>query len=165
MDIKLAIAYWKLGNLPSEDLPKIAMQALESGLDSQSLRVLAGEQNKEMSTLSPLFEKCVKELNIPVPTNKESVFIIARHYAQQITSSKINPIVGAEAIISEAYHMSDNEDDCDNLLVFSGLSSEYYDFNDDVNIKFYGKEKCKDIQEKLSSDVINEAKILLGPQA
>jgi hypothetical protein len=55
MNIHLAAAYWRLGVLRTERLPEIAVEALESGLDSPSVRILAGERNCSKATGGPLY--------------------------------------------------------------------------------------------------------------
>ena len=49
MKTEIAAARWSLGYLRSEEIPQIALVWLESGLDSPTMRVLAGEMNPIMS--------------------------------------------------------------------------------------------------------------------
>jgi len=43
INLESAAAFWVLGLIPTADLQRAAVDALELGLDSPSLRILAGE--------------------------------------------------------------------------------------------------------------------------
>ena len=161
MNIKEAIAYWKLDMLGSEEIPKVAVSALESGMDSECLRELASETELEMSNLGPLFKQCIKSLKINIPTEQEAVYEIARYLSKKIISKELTPYEGAEKIL-DAYYQVDNTDEIDSLLVFSGLTSQINDFGDKVNIDFYGQEHCLRVQKETEQEIIKEANNLLN---
>src|SRR5256885_8489053 len=92
------IAYWRTELLRSDELPNIASSWMANGLDSPSLRELAGVLHPEMSDVEPLFKKAIMELNIELPTKDEALITIARHYASQIVNQTITPYEGATKI-------------------------------------------------------------------
>ncbi|MHB8182115.1 MAG: hypothetical protein ACYDDR_15060 [Acidithiobacillus ferrivorans] len=63
--LRIAAAQVVLAVALPEVLIDAALDALEEGLDSRSLRFLAGLTMKEADEAQPLFEKTLKELNIP----------------------------------------------------------------------------------------------------
>src|SRR6266496_6140844 len=109
MKIRLAAAYWRLGLLRTERLPEIAVETLESGLDSPSLRILAGERNCSMATGGPLFERSLVELGVPLPAHDQAGKQIANHYAAQIVSGELSPRDGAGRISSEVFLSEETE--------------------------------------------------------
>ncbi len=73
MNPKQTVALWALNRIYSEQLPQIALQWLELGLDSPTLRILAGERNPIMSEVGPMFEAVLEELEFVVPTPREAI--------------------------------------------------------------------------------------------
>lgn len=87
MDIRLAAAYVKLGQMwqiPREDLPGIAMKAVQAGMDSPALSILAGETEPHWSEAYALLERAIYELGLVFPTRREAALYVAWHYAQVI---------------------------------------------------------------------------------
>jgi len=157
MDIKLLAAYWSLGQLNSEALPRLAQEALENGLDSPSIRMLAGEQNPIMSDAAPVFEQALVELSVDIPTKREAAIQIAQHHAEAIVSGKISPAEGARRIIGEAYRQCD---ELNELLVFVGLEDQHEDFSDRFHRNTYGEEYCRNVLVETEQAIIQEAKDL-----
>ena len=73
--MQLAVAKWVLGLLTSEELPKIAMDALQNGLDTPALRQLAGELRPIMADVGPLFKKVLVQLGTNLPSRREAGLI------------------------------------------------------------------------------------------
>ena len=67
----MVAAKWVLGLIPSEALPRIATDALEDGLDSPSLRDLAGDLHPTLGAAGPLFEKILYEIGVGSLTGRE----------------------------------------------------------------------------------------------
>ena len=97
---KLTIAASKvvLNRFLPGDLINAAVDALSSGLDSRSLRILAGltlsESNEELS----MFKQALKELDMPLPDQHEAAMFLARDYAKQILEGDISALEGARRI-------------------------------------------------------------------
>ncbi|MCW3819876.1 hypothetical protein ONA91_36110 [Micromonospora sp. DR5-3] len=91
------------GDLASEELPMIAAQALAEGLDSPSLRELAGLSRGEYREARELLYQVVDELGLPnLPDADQAVWEVVGSYARRIVSGAVAPVNGAHAIASHA---------------------------------------------------------------
>jgi len=90
----MVAAKWVLGLIPSEALPRIATDALEAGLDSPSLRELAGDLHQTLDAASPLFEEILDEIGVGIPDRPHAGLVLARACAAQITGGTLSPIRG-----------------------------------------------------------------------
>lgn len=93
-----AAAFYALGLVTSEDLPELATEWLCNGLDSQSMRVLAGESAPIMSDVAPLFEAVLNELSVELPDEGGAVLVVLEVYLRQIVSGAIDPFEGMALI-------------------------------------------------------------------
>jgi hypothetical protein len=125
MNRELTLALWTLGRLPSEDLPAIATDWLAEGLDSRSLRELAGVASPVMSDAGPLFERAFCELSIVPPKKETALWFLARHHAQRIVEGVVTPYEGARQIWWEVSNELNAPDQL--LLSFVGAASELED--------------------------------------
>jgi hypothetical protein len=115
--------------LPSCELPALAMLALESGLDTPSLRELAGELHPTWADSGPLFERVLHELGIASLTPPQSAQALACHYAEQILSGVITPYEGARRIWWDvANNLWDDREKWQQYSIFVGLASEWEDY-------------------------------------
>ena len=124
MNLNEAVAFYKLDLIKSEKLPEIASDALEASYDSPSLRLRAGELNPIMSTVGPMFEKTITELNISIPTKRGAYFIVAKYYSNKIISGELSPYDGAKIIWEK---VTLEEDSPEELSAFAGAASEIED--------------------------------------
>lgn len=164
MDLEIAAAYWSLGMLTSNKLPEIATAALLEGLDSPSLRILAGEYDPIMAEVGPLFERALRELGVLVPEPFEAGMRVAGYIGQRIISGEVSPYEGAREIWRMYNHVEavDEHGIFKPLLKFIGAASEYEDFLSPGNEKFYGKERCEEIRQKIEADIVGYAKELIA---
>jgi hypothetical protein len=65
-------ALWRMGQLRPEDLPNIACDALERGLDSRALRYLAGLRRPTSREIVKAFDEACSQLGI-APATDEAV--------------------------------------------------------------------------------------------
>jgi len=159
MEIDLIAAYWSLEQLPTERLPEIAQEALEEGLDSPSLRILAGERGATMSELNSLFKSSLSELNIEIPPIREAAMHIARHHAKNITSGRVSPIEGARQITREAYYLVEGLNE---LIAFVALIDQFEEFTEAPQKNYYGEENCKNVLIETEEEIVKEAKRLVA---
>jgi hypothetical protein len=96
--LEAAIAKAVLGLNFREDLPSIAVSALESGLDSPSLRVLAGLTPLDLDDAWTLFEGALSELQMPAMSQREAAELLAREAAKELLRGAISPYEGAKGI-------------------------------------------------------------------
>jgi hypothetical protein len=116
----LEVAGWRMvnGELRSEDLPRLATDALVRGLDTPSLRVLAGQDPADVRDSADLFLRA----------HDEAAWSLARMTAQGIADGAISPAVGANEIWGSAYHRVEDSGD---LRIFVGLASMLDDHPED----------------------------------
>jgi hypothetical protein len=87
------------GDLASEELPMVAAQALAEGLDSPSLRELAGLSRGEYREARALLDQVVDELGLSgLPDENQAVWEVMVSYARRLLSGVIAPVDGAHAI-------------------------------------------------------------------
>ncbi|MFI7284714.1 hypothetical protein ACIBOV_31105 [Micromonospora chersina] len=88
-----------VGDLASEELPMVAAQALAEGLDSPSLRELAGLSRGDYREARELLDQVVHELGLPeLPDEEQAVWEVVASYARRVVSGAITPVDGAHAI-------------------------------------------------------------------
>jgi hypothetical protein len=110
--------------LQSEELPGRAAAALEQGLDSSSLRVLAGLKDPIGSDLERIVDRVAAELELKLPESKrDAVLLAARGIAQRILSGEMTPSDGARRIWSLWI-----DDYPEELLLFVGAASQLDDY-------------------------------------
>ena len=94
-------ALWRMGKLWPEDVPNVACDALERGLDSPALRYLAGLQRPTSRDIGNALDEACSQLGI-APATDEAVdqqFIwnatqIARRISDQILNCTLDPVEG-----------------------------------------------------------------------
>jgi len=139
-----AIALWSFGWLPSDGLPKVAIEALEQGLETPSMIELAAADGNADPHLHCLFEKALKDLGRSRLKKAEAGRLIAQEIAQQITQGKVTPLNGAKAIWKVT---GECEELCQELGIFGGRVTEY--------------EGMPDGRECIADLILAEAKALL----
>jgi hypothetical protein len=159
---EVVAAYWRLNLVASEDLPMIAAEMLSRGLDSRSLRVLAGEKHIVMSEAAPLLEAAFAELKIEIPSQKDAARIIARHYAGEALRGTLKPYQAASRI-AEIYYLRDPEE-LESLSNFPGLAYQYEDFLSEWQIQYYGEEYCRGVLKETDAHILAEAELLLSSE-
>ncbi|WP_204010032.1 hypothetical protein [Virgisporangium aurantiacum] len=126
----LEVAGWRMvtGELRAEHLPELATDALVRGLDSPSLRILAGQNPADVRDSADLFMHALDELGFTVPAPDEAAWSLARTTAQQIVDGVISPAAGANEIWRSAFHRVEDSGD---LRIFVGLASTLDDHPED----------------------------------
>jgi hypothetical protein len=154
MDLESAAAFWVLQLLPNADLPRIAVDALERGIDSPALRILAGERDPDVGELERLFTKVLQAAKIEMPIRSVAMMKAAKYYAERIVSGDLSVSRGVSAI---CWDLCTNEDAPERLRVFIGLASEYDDF------EYRGKDdlEAARILSKIETEIVVEARSLL----
>ncbi len=89
VNLELVAAKAMLGLLLPEDLQGAAVDALEEGCDSPSLRILAGLTKAEVGEARQLFDRLLAELHVPKTSRRGAVERLARESAKEILSRKI----------------------------------------------------------------------------
>jgi hypothetical protein len=129
--LREAAAFNVLGLLTSEDIPSVAVRALEQGYDSPALQQLAAESTAPASNITPLFARALSELSVSSPERNAARLIVARFYARRILDGTLSPYEGACKIwlgpANDALQESEPEQVSSwlKLRFFIGLASEY----------------------------------------
>ena len=96
-DLETFRAMWTLGLLPPEHLPLAGVKALDSGLDTESSRMLAGLEKFDVREKGPDLFAAVLGAFPPLSMDKAAL-IFARGVATAILTRAVEPLVGARAI-------------------------------------------------------------------
>ena len=118
-----------LGDQPSEDLPAIAARALERGLDSPTLRELAGLSRKDVREAHDLFLIAIAEVGLEMPPPSEAARELARQWAFEMLAGTLTPYEGSRLIWHNSWDTLDRQQEgqADDLVPFIGLASEWED--------------------------------------
>jgi hypothetical protein len=122
MSFQDVIAAYVLGYTRVEDLPNAAAEALGDGLDSASLRQLAGAQGDDSKSIIQIFPRAVGELSMTIPSVTDAAHIYSIKVARDIVAGRILPYEGARTIWQVYVKCPRDE-----LRPFVGLASEYQD--------------------------------------
>jgi len=149
MSPQMAAAYWSLDHLGSDQLPQLGMDWLESGLDTYSLRILAGETDPSLAETGPLFERALHELGVAIPDQVSAGWQIALWHAGRILDEAITPHTGAASIWDEVSQFLDD----DLISRFVGAASQYDDWTDADHLDWYGAERCEQTRQMIDAEI------------
>ncbi|SRR6266849_1741256 len=98
MLLREAIARYVLGKLPDSELPSLAADALEEGLNSPSLACLALADPSHVVSNRSLLQTALKEIAVEVPSRESAVRWLICLAASKILSGELSPQAGANEI-------------------------------------------------------------------
>ncbi len=151
---RLIQARWVLYELPSEDLPRLAQDALESGYDGKNIRRMAGLMQPNRADLLPLMPGFLAEMGVAATlSSDEAGRLLARLVAQGISEGQITPYEGARFIWKIFNALWPNQQH--RLLSFVGHASEYED------CESYSQHPEK-TRLQIEQDIIEDARALLA---
>ena len=107
-EIVTALVLWTLGLMPASDLPRVAVEALQDGRDSQALRSLAGADGEEGAVVTHLFQQVVGEAGILMLSKRDAACLYAEAICRKIVGGHLPPLEGARFIIVAARRVSDS---------------------------------------------------------
>jgi hypothetical protein len=122
MSFEYVIVAYVLGYVPAEELPNAAAEALGVGLDSPSLRQLAGAQGDNSEAIIRLLHRAASELSMTIPSVAEAARMYAKRIARDILAATVSPYEGARHLWQVYVRCP-----VDKLRPFVGLASEYED--------------------------------------
>lgn len=143
MDLLHAQALWVLGLLAAERLPEVGVEALEAGLDSEALCMLASLTKNEEAEAPELFAQVLKELGSHVLSRPDAARIYATVISRQILSGDLSPQAGANKLWDASIRV--NDPDFHDLDTFIYAASELQSRPED--------------QDFFHSEIVKEAKI------
>ncbi len=93
------MARYVIRDVLPEDLPTFAADALVAGMDSLSLRALAGANRADTpAELHALFRAAVAELGLTLPARVDAAYSVMRHWARRVCSGEASPFAGSNVI-------------------------------------------------------------------
>ena len=118
-----AEAQWVNAGAILIDLPAVAVDAMQNGWDSPSLRLLAGMSTRDDARdLRDTFLAAVRELGRALPAANDAALRLVRFYAGKIIDGSVSPVAGARAVSSLGYTFTGEAQD--QVMVFVGLEDE-----------------------------------------
>ncbi|HVC78161.1 MAG TPA: hypothetical protein VND96_16745 [Candidatus Micrarchaeaceae archaeon] len=97
-NLRLVAAKTMLDTAGADALTAEAARALQAGMDSPSIRRLAGMTGEESDEVRTVFGSALRELGIESPTPREAAMLVAAEVALRITQGLISPYDGAKEI-------------------------------------------------------------------
>src|SRR5947208_1872194 len=104
--LKLAAARHVLGAIQAEELPLIADEAITRGICSPALAELWLTREPTLRDSEPVFEKALREVGIPLPTETEAANTVAKYLITRIVEGSISPRVGTRRLAEEVCGVS-----------------------------------------------------------
>jgi hypothetical protein len=130
-DFRLLAAKDLLDFVGPDAMPPAATRALVEGIDSPSVRQLAGMDGADNEDLRATFRSVLRELEIEIPSRREAAILVATEVARGITQGTISPYEGATEIwgivVSSREHLPE-------LDTFIYAASEWEDRPEDHNL-------------------------------
>jgi hypothetical protein len=103
-------ARFALGDVDALDLAGIAQDLLVKGLDSPSLRLLAGTLQEDLRHDGPdLLERSLRELGVRLPGHDTAVRTLVRDTARRMLAGELDPYDGAHAILGLRDRLSEDD--------------------------------------------------------
>jgi hypothetical protein len=145
---------WILNKLPSEDVPRLAQDALESGYDGKNIRRIAGLMKTDWAELLPLMPGFLSEMGVVATLARdEAGWLLARLVAKGVSEERVTPYESARfiwRIVNEVWPNQQHP-----LLSFAGNASEY----DDCGSYSQHPEETR---RQIEQEIIGEARKLLA---
>jgi hypothetical protein len=116
-----AISQFALGKLSYRDLPDVACDALELGLDGPAIRRLASLQKPSYFGVGDLFEQALQEMGIQQWSKRDAAVFLAKEVGRDILAGKKEPLSGAD----EIWQLCVAADYPKELVNFGGLDQEF----------------------------------------
>ncbi len=145
----LQVASWRdeIGELPSEDLVGLALDAVVAGMDGPQLVELAGANSWDPRDLRDLWRGVLAEQGIDFVGEQVALWHLVRQTANRVVGGAVDPIAGAEWMWSASHRMEPEGD----LRVFMGLASQAEDHPEH--------------QQDIADEVVTECRSLLTSAA
>ena len=122
--LRLALVRLSIGDQPTEDLSDLAADALAHGIDSPSLRILAGTSKGDVREARDLFVEAMEELGVEMPSEAEARRAMVRYWATEMIAGTLTPYAGSRLIWWRGWEPLGRPDD---LTLFVGLASQWED--------------------------------------
>lgn len=165
MSFQLHIAKMVIGYRTHTSLQTIALEALDEGLDSPSLRILAGLANNEYpSIVDHYFYETLKELEIELPNKKTAAIEVAVWIVDEINAGRKSVFEGTKELIDKTINVIAG-DKKNTFYAYDSIAFEkayglFYTIDDlqDVPSPWMGGRPVKDLEEAATMELLIELK-------
>lgn len=174
MNFQEKLANYILGNLTRNYFPDIALAALNQGIESESLLILAGMTDRDNTfELQKYFEGSLMELDITLPSKIEAAQLLLRYYLAEMIAHPEKAFEAMIKIDNDIYHQVD-------WLEELGLTGkkfvgeelglerlytwyrELQDFEDNGMLLYFNELSREKQKEKFQEYLVEEAKELIS---
>jgi hypothetical protein len=128
---KVALAKFVVGTLFWDDVPAMAVEALVAGLDSPSLRRLAGFAASSTQDYRAILFAAAGELGLTIPSYAEASMTVARDIARRVIEGSVVPYAAA----CEVRHLEPYCRGAKSLRAFADLAYAYEDLDEHVSTR------------------------------
>jgi hypothetical protein len=119
-----AEAQWTTERAITMNLPDLAVEAMEGGWDSRSLRLLAGMLPRDDARdIRDTFLSAAAELGRELPGRSDAAKRLIKLYASEIVEGRLTPYEGARLIARLGYDLSEGVQD--QVMTFVALEDEH----------------------------------------
>lgn len=172
MNFKEKLANYCLGNYQRSHFPSIAVTALEEGVESESILILACMSDRDnVFELQQYFDSSISELEIVLPNKYTSAQILLSYYLCKMISTPESAYEIMITIDNDILKQVDWENELkipqvDYVGQELGLEKmctwyrELQDFNDGSMLLYYNDLPRHEQKEKFIENMIEEAKIV-----
>jgi hypothetical protein len=100
---------FELGLVPGHVLPSLAVRALEDGLDSPALRILASFSLCEYDPegVQAAYRQARNDFRVSIPSRTEAAFLLLEALLADIVNNSLDPYLGAKQIVGDIYYQGD----------------------------------------------------------
>jgi len=146
MDLQTKIAEYVIGQLGYHHLPALAEEALSNDLDSESLRILAGlDEKSSEDDVKFYFNRSVKELGYSIPEIKDAIWFMVKNVARRIVTGSLDEYDGG-LLIYEYLRVWPDHEIPDILWKYKICTSRIKDW------LFLMKDDGTDVTKKINSE-------------
>lgn len=172
MNFEQKIANFRLGNLEAGQFPDIAITAINEGLSSESLFILAGMNDRDNTfELRQYFNQSIIELEVILPNLIDSAYILMKYYLHLMIMNPSEAKTNMSVIHNNIYYKLDWKKELNisstkyvgeelGLHYMYTWYRELQDFEDGTRLAYFN-DLAPDLQKKqFISKLIIEAKKL-----
>jgi hypothetical protein len=104
---------FELGLVPGHVLPSLAVRALEDGLDSPALRILASFSLCEYDPegVQAAYRQARNDFRVSIPSRTEAAFLLLEALLADIVNNSLDPYLGDSLGIEALFGIADSIDD------------------------------------------------------
>lgn len=135
MDLEIGLAKYNLGELSMSEFPDIALKLVESGIESDSLLMLASmPRNSSSWELQPYVEAAIDEMNLKTYSSLEAAYVVANYYVELFKKGELSIFAVIYKIKNECW------DNCHDVIInskyqldgvgFEAIIASWYEYMD-----------------------------------